>query len=101
MRLDVDAPVRARSRAQHAGRAVVLVQRDDATCTNRRCFLFVRILDRVRALGQGAHHRVERDAESLYQSWNLRHQNTTFKIAVTMMFTSDTGIRTFHANRWS
>src|SRR5262245_2765672 len=58
--LDVDAPVGTGARAQHADRAVLLLQRDDATSARDGIFLLVRVLDRDRRL----QHRLERDAEA-------------------------------------
>src|SRR4029078_13397844 len=49
--LDVDAPVRTTACAQHAHRAVVLAQGDDATRPGGRRFLLVRVLHGVGALG--------------------------------------------------
>ncbi len=103
--LDVDAPVGAAARAQHAGRAVVLVQRDHATSTDRRGFLLVRVLHGVRAVLDGAAERAGRDAEAFDQAGNLGlgHQIATFRIAVTAMLASEMGMRNFQAKvcSWS
>ena len=47
VRFDIDAPVGARARAQHARGAVVLVQGNDTACANWRGLFFVRILHGV------------------------------------------------------
>jgi hypothetical protein len=65
--LDVDAPVGARTRAQHADRAVLLLERDDAPGARRRVFALVGVLHRDR----GLHHRAERDPEAREHSLDL------------------------------
>src|SRR3954451_11714507 len=65
--LDVDAPVGARTRAQHADRAVLFLQRDDATRARRRVFALVRVLHRDRRLD----HRLERDAQPAEHALDL------------------------------
>src|SRR6056297_3471932 len=69
--LDVDAPVGARPRAQHARSAVALVQGDDATGTDRGCFLLVRVLHRVGTVDDGVLEDPERDAETLEEAGDL------------------------------
>src|SRR5689334_11877304 len=94
--LDVDAPVGARTRAQHADGAVLLLQRDDATRARRGVFTFVRVLHRDRRL----QHRLQRDAEATHHSFDLalhRYFTATFKTPVTKMFTSAIGMSHFHA----
>src|SRR5262249_4767997 len=58
--LDVDAPVGAGARAQHADRAVLLLERDDAARAGGRILSLVRVLHGDRRL----QHRLERDAEA-------------------------------------
>ena len=103
--LDVDAPVGALAGAQHAGRAVLLVEGDDAACPGGGRLLDPRVLDGVGALREGAHHRPHGDAEALQQAGELEvgswHQTSTFSTPVTTMLTSDSGIRTFQASVWS
>src|SRR5918994_5386905 len=57
--LDVDAPVGALTGAQHADRAVLLLERDDAARPGDRVLLLVGVLHGDRRL----QHRLERDAE--------------------------------------
>src|SRR5262252_855626 len=65
--LDVDAPVRALTRAQHADGAVLLLERDDTTRPRRGVLPLVRVLH-----GDGAlEHRLERDAEAADQPRSL------------------------------
>ena len=45
VRIDVDAPVGALARAQHADRAVFLLERDDAAGARGEILLLVRVLD--------------------------------------------------------
>src|SRR4051812_33845213 len=115
---DVDAPVGTAAGAEHADRAVLLEQGDDAAGPGGRRLLLVRVLDGVGAFG-GARdellrslvrehrlrHLFEGDAEPLHEtlSRDVGHQNTTFRIAVTKMLASESGIRTVHATRcnWS
>ena len=66
--LDVDAPVGALARAQHADGAVLLLERDDATGARRRVFRLVRVLHGDR----GLEHRLEGDAETADQAGELR-----------------------------
>ena len=99
--LDVDAPIRAGPGAEHAGGAVVLAEGDDTPGPNRGAFLGVGVLHGVGAVLDGAHERAHGDSETLDETGELRHQTTTFTIAVTAMLARDRGISTFHANRWS
>src|SRR5207245_8933876 len=69
--LDVDAPVGALARAQHADGAVLLLEGDDAARTRGRLLAFVGVLRRLVAL----EHRAKRDAEALDQPGKLRHQS--------------------------
>src|SRR4051812_47170328 len=64
VRVDVDAPVRALARTQHARRAVLLEQRDDAARPGWQLGPDVRVFARDRAFG----HRSQRDAETLQQA---------------------------------
>ena len=66
--LDVDAPVGALARAQHADRAVLLLERDHATRARGRVFALVRVLHGDR----GLEHRLERDAQPADQPGELR-----------------------------
>ena len=101
--LDVDAPVGAGADAQHADRAVVLPQGDHAAGPDRRGLLLVRVLHGVGALGDGAHHRAERDAETLDQAGNLGVGIRTppSRSAVRAMLIRAMGISTFQAKRCS
>src|SRR5207302_10730755 len=81
--LDVDAPVGALAGAQHADRAVLLLEGDDAAGPRRRRLLLVWVLH-----GDGRlEHRAERDAQALEQAGELGHQNATFSTPVARMFT--------------
>src|SRR4029079_67452 len=92
--LGVDAPVGARARAQHADRAVLLLERDHAAGARRGVFALVRVLNGHR----GLHHRLERDAEAREHSLDLAlHQNATFRTPVTRMFANAIGMSHFHA----
>src|SRR6187402_3252647 len=117
--LDVDAPVGARPAAEHAGRAVLFLEGDDPARPGGGRLLLVRVLHRRRAdrrrrdhrldaprREQRLGHRLERDPEALDEPRHLRrghvcHQNATFSTMVARMFTSDRGMRTFHASCWS
>src|SRR5205807_5758701 len=70
--LDVDAPVRALARAQHADGAVLLLEGDDAACAGGRLLALVGVLRRLVA----PEHRAERDAQPLDESRDLRHVRT-------------------------
>src|SRR5438445_2837365 len=79
--LDVDAPVGAAAGAQHADRAVLLVQGDHAASPHGRRLLLARVLH-----GDGGlQHRLERDAEAFDETGELGlgHQKATFRIPVT------------------
>src|SRR5215510_2889644 len=65
--LDVDAPVRALAGAQHADRAVLLLERDHTSCARRGVLPLVGVLHRDGAL----EHRLERDAEAADQPRSL------------------------------
>src|SRR5829696_5165708 len=58
--LDVDAPVRAGAGAEHADRAVVLAQPDDAAGPRVRRLLLAWVLHRLGAVGDGVHQCPER-----------------------------------------
>ena len=65
-----------------------------------RRFLLVRVLHRVRTVDDGVLEDPERDAETLEQAGELGlvgHQNATFRIAVTAVFTRASGMSTFQA----
>src|SRR5579884_368425 len=99
--LDVDAPVGALPRTQHADGAVLLLERDHATRPRCGVLAFVRVLHRDRTL----QHRAEGHTESLDEPGELpaRHQNATLKMPVTTTLARPIGIRTFHARacNWS
>src|SRR5215207_8895380 len=117
--LDVDAPVGAAAAAEHAGRAVLFLEGDDAARPGGRRLLLVGVLHGRRAhRGSGderldapgrehrLRHRLERDAEALDEARRLGggplgHQNATFSTMVARMLTSDRGMRTFQASCWS
>src|SRR6476619_5148898 len=78
--LDVDAPVGALARAQHAHRAVLFLECDDAARAGDRVFLLVGVLHGDR----GLQHRLERDAEAADHARELLagHQIATFNTPV-------------------
>src|SRR5829696_1671866 len=102
--LDVDAPVRAGAGAEHADRAVVLAQPDDAAGPRGRRLLLAWVLHRLGAVGDGVPQRPERDTHRLEAAGDLglaeRHRYTaTLRIAVTTMLERASGIRIFKAKR--
>ena len=62
--VDVDAPVRALTRAEHANRAVLFLQRDDASRPFGQVWLHVGVLRRDRRL----QHRSHRDRHAFDQA---------------------------------
>ncbi len=89
---DVDAPVGAAARAEHADGAVLLFERDDAARPDRRRLLLVRVLNGRGALRDRLRELLERHAQALEEPSSLRcHQNATLKIAVTMMLSKRDG----------
>src|SRR4051812_45556271 len=93
--LDVDAPVGARPGAQHADRAVLLLERDHAARSRDGLFLLVRVLH-----GDGRlQHRLERDAEATDHAGKLlaRHQTQTLNKPVSRRLARPIGIRNFQA----
>jgi hypothetical protein len=106
---DVDAPVGAATRAEHARRAVLLFQRNHATSADRWVFAFVWVLHRLVRLEQFLHRDPKATGEAVENLFSFvfwgggqsHDQNTTFKMAVAMMFKSEIGMRYFHAIAWS
>src|SRR5690606_15587524 len=96
VRVDVDAPVGALARAEHAGGAVLLQQRDDAARTLRQRRLLVRVLAGVRAPREHPGGR----APSPHQA---PHDSTTppTPTPVTASWSSATGSSTNQAKRCS
>src|SRR3954469_11490076 len=99
---DVDAPVRTLPRAQHADRAVLFLECDDAPRARHGVFPLVRVLHR----DGGLQHRLERDAEAADHPGDLLagHQvNQTLNTPVSSRLSRPSGMRTFHASdcSWS
>jgi hypothetical protein len=61
---NVDAPVWTRTYAQHARCAVALVECNHSASAHWGCFLYVRVLNGIGALGDGFHHGAKGDSEA-------------------------------------